>query len=438
MWYDHSIFYQFSTLDFCTAPVEDPSMTSEFDHAPIYKITEWIDHLKHMGFDALYLCPVFESDSHGYDTRDYRILDPRLGSNEDFAKVVEILHENQIKVVIDGVFHHAGRGFWAFRDLCRNKEDSPYRDWFFVDFERDSGDRDGFYYEGWEGHYELVKLNLSNPEVRSYLLGSVKKWIEEFNIDGLRLDVAYAVDPDFLSCLRDFCKEQREDFFLMGETLRDNYPFLLERMDSVTNYQAYKGLWSSMNSYNLHEICHTIRRQQGELSLGNRLFNFLDNHDVTRIASIIQNPRHLYLAYGLLMAMPGTPCIYYGSEWGEEGVKEKGAPDHVLRPYFRSPMESDLTPSLRQLNLVRHGHPAFATGDYEEIYITGEQFVFARTLGEQRIIVALNISGHEARLNVDYSASSAVELITSQNVVFGDGLVLPPYSIQYWLMEDRI
>ena len=195
-----------------------------------------------MGFDVLYLCPIFESDSHGYDTRDYRILDPRLGSNEDFAKVVEILHENQIKVVIDGVFHHAGRGFWAFRDLCRNKENSPYRDWFFVDFERDSGDRDGFYYEGWEGHYELVKLNLGNPEVRSYLLGSVKKWIEEFNIDGLRLDVAYAVDPHFLSCLRDFCKEQREDFFLLGETLQDNYPFLLERMDSVTNYQAYKGI----------------------------------------------------------------------------------------------------------------------------------------------------------------------------------------------------
>lgn len=435
MWYNYSIFYQISTLDFCGVHGESEGEGENIDPAPIYKLTQWIDYLSDMEFDAIYLCPIFASDSHGYDTQDYQKLDPRLGSNEDFGKVVDAFHEKDIKVVIDGVFNHVGRGFWAFEDLRQNKENSQYKDWFYVDFEKDSNDGDGFYYEGWEGHYELVKLNVDHPDVQAYLLESVKKWIDDFHIDGIRLDVAYAVSPDFLSVLRDFCKEQREDFFLVGETLHDDYPFLLERMDSVTNYQAYKGIWSSMNNYDLHEIAQTYVRLFNDMLPNSHLLSFLDNHDVTRIASIIENPQHLYLAYGLLTAMPGIPCIYYGSEWGEEGVKKEDAPDDDLRPFFDEPQGNDLTLAIKKLNQIRHGHPAFVEGGYEEIYLTNEQLVFERNSGEQRIVVALNIGEEEAYLDVDYSGTPAVELITSQDMEFGNEIYLPPYSIQFWLME---
>lgn len=436
MWYNYSIFYQISTLDFCGVRSSHVKADNNSPPAPIHKIIQWSEYLKDMGFNALYLCPIFESDSHGYETRDYRKLDPRLGSNEDFARVVETLHENDIKVVIDGVFNHVGRGFPPFENLRQNKEKSRYKDWFFIDFHRDSPDRDGFYYEGWEGHYDLVKLNVDHPDVEAYLLESVKMWIDEFNIDGIRLDVAYAVSPNFLMTLRNFCKKQKEDFFLVGESPRDDYPFLLERMDSVTNYQAYKGIWSSLNSLNLYEIASTYRRQFNEMLPGSHLFSFLDNHDVTRIASMIENPQHLYLAYGLLMAMPGIPCIYYGSEWGEEGVKEKGVSDDNLRPYFEKPMGNDLTLAVKHLIWLRRGHPAFADGDYREVFLTNRQLIFERDSDKQRLIVALNIDDGEAVLDVNYSGASAVELISSQKMDFGEKIVLPPYSIQYWLMED--
>ena len=174
-----------------------------------------------LGANAIYFSPVFESDTHGYNTRDYRKLDVRLGTNEDFRQVCENLHAAGIKVVLDGVFNHAGRGFFAFQDVQKNRWDSPYKDWFFLNFDGNSNYNDGFWYEGWEGNYDLVKLNLRNEEVVRYLLDSVKYWIEYFDIDGLRLDVAYCLDHDFIRRLRSCCDSLKKDFFLVGEMLTD-------------------------------------------------------------------------------------------------------------------------------------------------------------------------------------------------------------------------
>ena len=166
MWADKSVFYQIYPLGFCGAPKENDGVPV----SRIGKIAGWAPHIQKLGANALYLSPIFESDRHGYDTRDYRKIDCRLGTNQDFAQVCETLHEHGIRVVLDGVFNHVGRGFWAFRDVQEKKWDSPYKDWFHISFDGNSNYNDGFWYEGWEGHFELVKLNLRNPAVADYLL----------------------------------------------------------------------------------------------------------------------------------------------------------------------------------------------------------------------------------------------------------------------------
>ena len=330
-----------------------------------------------LGADAVYLCPIFESDRHGYDTRDYRKIDCRLGTNQDFAQVCEALHEHGIRVVLDGVFNHVGRGFWAFRDVQEKKWDSPYKDWFHISFDGNSNYNDGFWYEGWEGHFELVKLNLRNPAVADYLLDTVKFWMEEFGIDGLRLDVAYCLDKDFLRHLRSFCDGLKPEFFLVGETLHGDYNQWVndEMLHSCTNYECYKGLYSSFNSMNLFEIVHSLKRQFGPeqwtLYKGRHLLSFADNHDVTRVASILQNPEHLPLLYGVLFGMPGIPCLYYGSEWGAKGDKSQG--DDALRPCFDGPEWNGLTDTLAAMVKARRESEALCWGDFHDVVLTNKQ-----------------------------------------------------------------
>ena len=321
MWYNKSVFYQIYPLGFCGAPHNNDGTAEN----RISRIFEWIPHIKEIGADSIYFCPVFESDAHGYDTRDYSKIDCRLGTNEDFAELCRSLHENGIRVVLDGVFNHVGRGFWAFKDVQEKRLDSAYKDWFRIDFGGNSNYNDGFWYDGWEGHYELVKLNLQNDEVVNYLLNCVKGWVEEFGIDGLRLDVAYCLDENFVRRLHDFTKQLKPDFFLVGEMLHGDYNRLVNEhmLDSATNDECYKGIYSSFNSMNMFEIAHSINRQYGSeqwcIYRGKHMFNFADNHDVSRIASILSNESHLMPLYGLLFSMPGIPCVYYGSEWGALG-----------------------------------------------------------------------------------------------------------------------
>lgn len=212
MWAYESVFYQIYPLGFCGAPFENDGKP---EHR-ILKVNDWIGHIQKLGANAVYFSPVFESDTHGYNTRDYTKIDTRLGTNEDFRNVTENLHKAGIKVVLDGVFNHVGRGFWAFQDVLKNKRDSMYKDWFHINFDGDSNDHDGFWYEGWEGNYDLVKLNLRNEDVIRHILDAVKGWIDGFGIDGLRLDVAYCLDKDFIKRLRRHCDGIKEDFFLLG------------------------------------------------------------------------------------------------------------------------------------------------------------------------------------------------------------------------------
>lgn len=316
MWAYESVFYQIYPLGFCGAPFENDGSCPAAEQDGIQKVNGWIGHIKKLGANAIYFSPLFESDTHGYNTRDFKKVDCRLGTNEDFKKVCENLHKEGIRVVLDGVFNHVGRGFWAFQDVLQKRENSPYLNWFHIDLGGNSNYNDGLWYEGWEGNYDLVKLNLQNEEVITHIFDCVRYWVEEFDIDGLRLDVAYCLDHNFVRRLRSLCDELKPDFFLVGEMLHGDYKVLVNdgMLHSATNYECYKGLYSSFNSLNMFEIVHSLLRQFGPenwtLYKGLHLLSFVDNHDVTRIASILENEKHLPLIYAMMLACRAFPvCI---------------------------------------------------------------------------------------------------------------------------------
>ena len=436
MWAYNSVFYQIYPIGFCGAPTQNDG-----ECVPrIRKLLDWSGYLQELGVDSILLNPIFESDSHGYDTRDFKKIDCRLGTNDDFASICKDLHAHGVKIVLDGVFNHVGRGFWAFKDVQEKKWDSPYKDWFHINFDGNSNYNDGFWYEGWEGHFELVKLNLQNPAVADYLLECVKYWVDTFDIDGLRLDVAYSLDHGFMQRLRSYVEELKDGFVLIGEVLFGDYNLIVnERMlHSCTNYECYKGIYSSFNSMNLFEIAHSLHRQFGPdpwcIYRGKHLVTFVDNHDVTRLASILTNDKHIPLAYGLLFGMPGIPCHYYGSEWGQPGEK---APDndYALRPCFETPMPNELTEYIKQLIRIRQNSDALCNGSYKNIIIQNHQLVFERCSDTERIIVAINAADTPYTACHQDLNGNAKELVAQLEVKLDGQINLPPYSVQYIKFE---
>lgn len=434
MWFEKSVLYHIYPLGLCgvRGRADDRKPVDR-----ISKIAQWIPHIRDLGVDAIYLGPVFESDRHGYDARDYTKIDSRLGTNDDFKRLCEELHSQGMRVILDGVFNHVGRGFWAFQDVIQNRDSSRYQTWFNIDFGGDSPYGDGLRYEGWEGHYELVKLNLRNNEVVEYIFSCIGGWVEEFDIDGLRLDVAYMLDRDFLRRLSEFARGLKPEFFLLGEMIHGDYNEIVRpgMLHSCTNYECYKGLYSSFNSMNMFEIGYSLNRQFGSenwtLYRGKHLVNFADNHDVNRLASTLVNEDHLPLLYGLMFAMPGIPCIYYGSEWGAAGEKQ-GGDDSALRPCFEEPIQNDLTRMISCFAECRHGNDALINGGYEQIALTNGQILFLRETAKERIFVAVNAASESAVLSSPKLYFSGEELITGRQNTLGGILELAPMSVEYW------
>lgn len=435
MWAYESVFYQIYPLGFCGAPFEnDGVLTSR-----IRKVEEWIPHMKKLGINAIYFSPVFESDTHGYNTRDYKKIDVRLGTNEDFKEVCKKLHENGIRVVLDGVFNHVGRGFYQFQDVIKNRENSPFLNWFRINLGGNSNYNDGLWYEGWEGNYDLVKLNLQNNEVVEHILDAVKYWVEEFDIDGLRLDVAYCLDENFVRRLRSYTEGLKNDFFLLGEMLHGDYNRLVNdgMLHSATNYECYKGLYSSFNSMNMFEINHSLLRQFGPenwtLYRGKHMLSFVDNHDVTRVASILTNEKHLPLIYALCFGMPGIPCVYYGSEWGAKANKSEGDP--ALRACFDVPVFNELSEWISKLAEAKKNSKALNYGDFRSVVLTNKQCIFERKTDGERVLVAINAEDQPYIAHFDAGCGTAVDLITGEKHDFGGGSELPPYSAFFWKTE---
>lgn len=447
-WANESIFYHIYPLGFCGAPEQNDLGSPPVSR--LDKVCAWIPHLKSLGVNALYLGPLFESSRHGYDTADYYRVDRRLGDNAALFRAVDALHQNCIRVVLDGVFNHVGRDFWAFRDVQAHRERSAYCDWFHgLDFRRTSPCGDSFAYEGWNGHYDLVKLNLGNPAVRAHLLDAAAMWIDAFAIDGLRLDAADCVEIDFLQALAAHCKRLRPDFWLLGEVIHGDYRRWANAgtLDSTTNYECYKGLYSSHVDVNYFEIAYSLNRQFGEGGLyrGLPLYAFADNHDVDRVASRLSDPAHLYPLYCLLFSMPGVPSIYYGSEWGIQGRKSNGS-DAPLRPC----LELDAAPRLphhklaetiARLARVRLGSPALKYGDYRQLDVRHEQLAFARRAEDQCVLVLVNAAAQPAafRIPVPARGSHLVDLLNEGDafpIVNGQAAVDPVWA--HWARILRV
>ncbi len=407
-WIENTVFYHIYPLGLCGAPPRN-----DFGAAPLERLNElesWLDPIQSLGANALYLGPLFESSTHGYDTADYYNVDRRLGTNQTLARLGARLQERGIRLVLDGVFNHVGRDFWAFRDVQAHGEASPFKDWFHnLRFDRRSPKGDTFSYDGWNGHYSLVKLNLANPEVRAHLFGAVKMWIETFNISGLRLDAADCLDFSFMSELAAFCKQLRPDFWLMGEVIHGDYTRWAnpQTLDAVTNYECYKGLYSSHADRNYFEIAYAFNRQFGPEGIyrGLRLYNFADNHDVNRVASSLSNPAHLYPLYTLLFCMPGIPSIYYGSEWGLTG-KRTNYSDQALRPRLDPHQLAQAAPQpglpayLARLARIRRESSALRLGDYRQLHVASEQFAFLRSIAGEQVIAAVNAASHPVQIDL--------------------------------------
>jgi cyclomaltodextrinase len=435
-WWESAVFYQIYPLGMCGAPFENDGV---LEHR-ILKVLDWIPHLEKLNVSAVYFSPLFESDTHGYNTRDYRKVDTRLGTNDDLKKVIAALHDAGIRVILDGVFNHVGRGFFGFKDVQEKKWDSPYKDWFNISFDGNSNYNDGFWYEGWEGNYDLVKLNLRNPAVTDYLMESVKFWIDEFGIDGLRLDVAYMVDRDFLKRLRRETSSWKNDFFLAGEMIGGNYNEIMnpEMCHSATNYECRKGIYSAINSDNLFEICHSLLRQFGKedwcLYRGAHLLSFVDNHDVSRIATELNDKRNLPAAYAFVFAQPGIPVIYYGSEWGIEGDKKNGDPS--LRPAIDKPEWNGLCDTIAAMAKAHRETKALCFGDFSMRLLENKHCIFERNCDGDRVMVAINLEDNEYHAHFDAQAGRARDLITGEWHDFGGGLVMEPHCAYFLHVED--
>ena len=360
------------------------------------EIAELIPHWLRMGVNAVYFGPIFSSSTHGYDTRDYYHIDRRLGDDADFRDLVRAMHGAGIRVIVDAVFNHVGRGFWGFEEAMRDGESSRTWGWF-RGLRADGRCRGGIRYDTWEGHGELVKLDLANPAVREHLFGAVRSWVEDFGIDGIRLDAADCLDPDFVVALREFTAALRPDFLMVGEVIHGDYrTWANDRMmHGTTNYEAYKGLWSSHNDGNFHEIAYSLDREFGPNGIyrGLQMYSFADNHDVDRVASRLRSPLSLYSLYSLMYLMPGTPSIYYGSEWGLLGKKGRGyEADWEIRPAIAASSLSDghvehsqegvaLEAAIELLGQLRRAQPALCRGGYRQLFVDAQAIAFERVYG---------------------------------------------------------
>lgn len=426
-WYDEAVFYHIYPLGLTGAPKQNPY--GEPEHR-LNTLIPWISHIKAIGCNAIYIGPLFESVGHGYETTDYKKLDSRLGTNEDLTNFVAECHRQGIRVILDGVFNHTGRDFFAFQDIKRNRENSLYKDWYCnVNFWGNNEYDDGFSYENWGGYNLLAKLNQHNPAVRDYICDVIRFWVKEFDIDGLRLDAADVMDFHYMQALRSVANEVKPEFWLMGEVIHGDYSRWANEgtLHSVTNYMLHKALFSGHNDHNYFEIAHTIKYVSNMGGNRLKLYNFVDNHDVERIYTKLNHKAHFLPVHVLLYTLPGIPSLYYGSEFGIEGKKERYSDDSLrpalnLKDYEDAIEKNPCTKVIAALGKIHQNCPALCYGDYQELLLTTGQFAFSRNYHGQSVIVTVNNSDGDFFMNLPAGgAEEYVGALSGQHAAVNGG-----------------
>ncbi len=447
-WYDEAVFYHIYPLGMTGAPKQN--IYSEPEHR-LNTLLPFIPQIKKLGFNALYIGPLFESVGHGYETTDYKKLDTRLGTNEDLTNFVKECHKQGIRVILDGVFNHTGRDFFAFQDIKQNRESSKYRDWYCnVNFYGNNEYNDGFSYDNWGGYNLLAKLNQHNPEVRQYIGDVIRFWVTEFDIDGIRLDAADVLDFSYMRMMRQVASEVKPDFWLMGEVIHGDYIRWVnaDTLHSVTNYHLHKALYSGHNDHNYFEIAHTVKRlyeMGGNRTDGLKLYNFVDNHDVERIYTKLNSKKHFVPVHILLYTLPGVPSVYYGSEFGIEGQKQRGS-DDSLRPaisyeqYAAKVQNSDFANLISRLGKIRQDTKALSYGDYKELLLTTGQYAFTRNYNGQSVFVTVNNSDDDFIMNLPVqNTGEYVGGLSGEHISVKEGCIsvnVKANSGEIWLPAD--
>ena len=436
-WFDEAVFYHIYPLGLTGAPHKN-----SYDQ-PVNRLDTlipWLDHIRNLGCNALYIGPLFESVGHGYETTDYYKLDSRLGTNDTLKGFVNQCHDRGIRVVLDGVFNHVGRDFFAFQDLKAHREGSSYANWFCnVNFHGNNRFGDGFRYDNWGGDDNLVKLNQKNPAVRDYICDVIRFWVQEFDIDGIRLDAADVLDHGFMRSLREVANVVKPEFWLMGEVIHGNYSMWVNdrTLHSVTDYQLHQALFSGHNSHNYFEIAHTVQRIY---DMGLRLYSFVDNHDVERIYTKLSNKAHFLPVHILLYTLPGQPSVYYGSEFGIEGRKTHGS-DAPLRPalnleQFRDNGYARLIAALGQ---IRRTTKVLCYGDYTQLHLTNTQYGFRRSCGGWDVLVAVNNADLPATMSLNAKDGTYIGALSGVKAVAQNGrlcFTLGGNAGEIWIPEN--
>ncbi len=446
-WYDEAVFYHIYPLGMTGAPKQNPY------GEPVHRLNTllpWISHIKEIGCNAIYIGPLFESVGHGYETTDYKKLDSRLGTNEDLTNFVAECHKNGIRVIFDGVFNHTGRDFFAFQDIKQNRENSQYKDWYCnVNFWGNNSFNDGFSYENWGGYDLLAKLNQHNPAVKEYICDVIHFWVKEFDVDGIRLDAADVMDFEYMKALRQVANEVKPDFWLMGEVIHGNYSHWANdgTLHSVTNYMLHKALYSAHNDHNYFEVAHTIKYVSDMIGDRLNLYTFVDNHDVERIYTKLQNKSHFVPVHVMLYTLPGIPSIYYGSEFGIEGRKEHGS-DDSLRPelhfddYKDSINSNPCTKLISALGKIRRNTPALCCGDYKELELQTTYFAYERTFNSQSVIVTVNNSDNDVKMTLPCgNFKEYIGALSGEKVSVNSGKIQVSISANYgeiWIAEGQL
>lgn len=413
-WVEHAIWWQIYPLGFVGAfPNDQPPSPDEHR---LRRVVEWLDHAVELGASGLALGPIFASRTHGYDTTDHFHIDPRLGNDADFDHLVDQAHGRGLRILLDGVFNHVGTDFDRYREALEGGPDHPASAWF-----RRRGAAARF--DTFEGHGELIAFNHGNPEVVEYTAAVMRHWLGR-GADGWRLDAAYAVPDEFWAQVLPQVRQDFGDAWFVGEVIHGDYPATVHAtgFDSVTQYELWKAIWSSLNDGNFHELDWALHRHNDFLQTFVPM-TFVGNHDVTRIASQLENPTHLEHALVLLLTTGGTPSIYAGDESAYQGVKEdRRGGDDAVRPEFGSPPDDsgDVERTHQYLIGLRRRHPWLHTATTSALTLTNRQYVYRTDSGSDSLVVALNID--DAPLSL-----SLPELgVQSGRVVAGSGA--PPPS----------
>jgi cyclomaltodextrinase / maltogenic alpha-amylase / neopullulanase len=383
-WVEHAVWWQVYPLGFVGAADEDPAAAPPDAHR-LRRLVDWLDYARDLGVSGIALGPVFASSSHGYDTVDHFRIDPRLGTLDDFRTLVDEAHARGLKVLLDGVFNHVGRAHPLVTE-----DPTLFR-------RRDDGTFDVF-----EGHDALVTLDHDSPAVAALVTDVMNHWLDA-GADGWRLDAAYAVPPSFWRPVLAAVRERHPDAYVVGEVIHGDYAAIVAEsgMDSVTQYELWKAVWSALATANFWELAWALDRHTTFVEAF-APWTFVGNHDVTRIGSQVDDDGLLTLALVVLFTVGGTPAVYYGDEQAFRGVKEERiGGDDAIRPAFPA-HPGDLAPDgawayrlHQELIGLRRRHPWLHRATTRTIELSNEHLLYEVRAGHDALLVALNLHGTE-------------------------------------------